>query len=142
MHCRHDNVSTLHPYPETLAGFICNRWTRHLSCPAHLPRTFGTKVTMQTIASSSLTARPVAGIRSAAPRTASLRHSNGVRQQQHLQQQQRAAIVSMVSLAEVKEIEDMDFQQESAAGSSADLPSGNVKVGRLGGLRLCSCVIT
>lgn len=84
---------------------------------------------MQTLSSSSLTARPVAGVRSAAPRTASLRHSNGVRQQQHQQEQQRAAIVSKVSLAEVREIEDMEFQQESAAGSSAGLPSGNVKVG-------------
>jgi hypothetical protein len=52
-----------------------------------------------------------------------------VRQQQHQQEQQRAAIVSKVSLAEVREIEDMEFQQESAAGSSAGLPSGNVKVG-------------
>jgi hypothetical protein len=52
-----------------------------------------------------------------------------VRQQQHQQEQQRAAILSKVSLAEVREIEDMEFQQESAAGSSAGLPSGNVKVG-------------
>ena len=89
---------------------------------------------MQTIASSSTTARPVAGLRScAAPRWPSLRHSNGVRQQQHQQQeQQRAAIVSRVSLAEVKEIEDMEFQQEAAAGSSAGLPSGNVKVSSRG----------
>lgn len=89
---------------------------------------------MQTIASSSLTARPVAaGLRSCAPRP-SLRHShsNGVGQQQHLlqqrQQQQRGALtVSSVSLAEIQEIEDMDFEQQQAAGSSA-LPSGNVKV--------------
>lgn len=84
---------------------------------------------MQTIASSSLTARPVAGLRSCAAPRPSLRHSNGVRQQQHLEQeQQRAAVVTSVSLAEVKEIEDMEFQQEAAAGSSAGLPSGNVKV--------------
>lgn len=87
---------------------------------------------MQTIAGSTVTARPVAGVRAAAPRTASLlRHSHGAgqQQQQAQQKQQRVAVVSMVSLAEVKEIEDMDFQQESAAGSSAGLPSGNVKVG-------------
>ena len=76
-----------------------------------------------------MTARPVAGLRSCAAPRPSLRHSNGVRQQQHLEQeQQRAAVVTSVSLAEVKEIEDMDFQQEAAAGSSAGLPSGNVKV--------------
>lgn len=85
---------------------------------------------MQTIASSSLTARPVAGLRSCAAPRPSLHHSNGVRQQQ--QQQQRATIVTQVAeltAAEIKDFEAMDFEQD-VVGSSGVLPSGNVKVSR------------
>jgi hypothetical protein len=58
-----------------------------------------------------------------------------VRQQQHQQQQQRAAVVSNVSMTEIQEIESMEFRQEAAAGSSAGLPSGNVKVSSRGRAR-------
>jgi len=83
---------------------------------------------MQTIASSSLTARPVAGLRSCAAPRPSLHHSNGVRQQHH--QQQRAIVVTQVTeltAAEIKDFEAMDFEQD-LVGSSAVLPSGNVKL--------------
>ena len=89
---------------------------------------FNTKATMQTIASNTLTARPVAGLRSCVAPRPSLHHHNGVRQQQH---QQRANVVlkaAELSAAEIRDIENMELAPDAAAGSSAMLPSGNVKV--------------
>lgn len=84
----------------------------------------GTQNTMQTVAGSSLRARPVVGARSSCgPRPST--HSNVVRQQQ----QQRAAIVLQVAASDIREIENMVVEQD-AAGSSGMLPSGNVKVRR------------